>query len=278
MSLRIVKAKVWKYTPPELLAVDEPVAPEELLAVSIDGDICQFLLYLPGQEKDLALGFLFSSGFIGGMEDIRTIEFYPPDPEADKCALVEVRLTELARARGSAPELPVSFLRESCGGWRWSTELLSRFPPPNRQLQIKAGDLTALMAILPQKQEIFQRTGATHALAVADVQGYIILSAEDVGRHNAFDKVIGQALLEGITLHDKIALLSGRVSYEMVFKAARAGIPLLAAVSAPTHLAIRLAEALGLTLAGFVRGSRMNIYSHPERFTDLPAEFDKKKS
>jgi len=251
--------------------MEEPVVVEELLAISIEGNSCQYRLYLPGQEKPLALGFLFTAGVIGGLADIAAIEFYPPDPEAGRSwAVVEIGLTESARTRSAAPDLPIVLLKDR-GGGDWNAELASRFPPLNRELQIKADDLLALMARLPLRQELFQRTGATHAVAVANVQGDIILSAEDVGRHNAFDKVIGRALLEGLPLHDKITLLSGRVSYEMMFKAARAGIPILAAVSAPTHLAIRLGEALGLTLAGFVRGNRMNIYSHPERLIDLSA-------
>jgi len=273
MPSRIAKARVLKYLPPQLLVVEEPVAAEELLAISIDGIIQQYLLYLPGQEPELALGWLFTAGIINGIEDITALDFYPADVKtARPWAWVEVGLTESAKARGLTGDLPITVLKESWGGQNWSVDLPSRLPIINPELRLPAQVLIALMAKLSQRQEIFQQTGATHAIAVASAGGEIVLSAEDVGRHNALDKVIGRAVMEKIPLTDKIALLSGRVSYEMLFKAARAGIPILASISAPTHLAIRLAEQLGITLAGFVRGQRMNIYSHPERLTDLPPD------
>ncbi|MDD3580420.1 MAG: formate dehydrogenase accessory sulfurtransferase FdhD [Desulfobacca sp.] len=270
MPSRIAKNQVLKYSPHQLLEVEEAVAAEQLLAIRIDSKFYQDFLYLPGQEQDLALGWLFTAGIINGIEDITAIKFYPADVKAARpWACVDVGLTGAAQARGSEGDLAMTVLKGLGGGQKTSADLPSRLPIINSEPRISAPILTALMAKLPQQQEVFRQTGATHAIAVASVRGEIILSAEDVGRHNALDKVIGRALREGISLTDKIALLSGRVSYEMLFKAARAGIPLLASVSAPTHLAIRLAEQWGLTLAGFVRGERMNIYSHPERLTDL---------
>ncbi|OPX19493.1 MAG: formate dehydrogenase family accessory protein FdhD [Desulfobacca sp. 4484_104] len=270
MSGRIAKAKVLKYSASQLSTAEEVVAAEQLLAIRIDGEFYQDFLCLPGQEQDLALGWLFTAGVIDGIEDIRAINFCAAEPQADRpWACVEVGLRAATQARGSDGDLPMRVLKGLGGGQKSSAELLSRLPSVNFEPRISAPILTALMAKLPQRQEVFRQTGATHAIAIASVQGEVIFSAEDVGRHNALDKVIGRALREGLSLTDKIALLSGRVSYEMLFKAVRAGIPILASVSAPTHLAIRLAEQWGLTLAGFVRGRRMNIYSHPERLTDL---------
>jgi FdhD protein len=125
------------------------------------------------------------------------------------------------------------------------------------------------MNLLPEAQPIFQETGGTHAVALVSPDGDVFLAAEDVGRHNAMDKVIGRAVFERRDLTQLVALLSGRISFEMALKCIRAGIPILSAVSAPTTIALELAQALNLTLVGFARGDRMNIYTHPERLTDL---------
>ncbi len=137
-------------------------------------------------------------------------------------------------------------------------------PVPAEPLAVH--NLLDLMASLPDRQTIFQQTGGTHAIFLAEAaSGEILAGAEDVGRHNAFDKVIGQALQKNLRTQQALALLSGRASFEMVLKAARAGIPLIASVSAPTSLAIRLAEWQGITLVGFARQGRCNIYTHPQR-------------
>ena len=129
--------------------------------------------------------------------------------------------------------------------------------------------LFALMARLPEVQPLFEATGGTHAAALASPDGGVFLAAEDIGRHNALDKVIGHCLLRNMDMTQMVALLSGRISFEMALKAVRAGIPLLAAVSAPTTMALELAQALNLTLVGFARRDRMSVYTHPERITEL---------
>ena len=141
---------------------------------------------------------------------------------------------------------------------------------PDQQVQVNVAEILTLMAGLPKRQEIFRQTGATHAIFLADAgRGKVVLGAEDVGRHNAFDKVIGQALMKNLPMNNKIALLSGRASFEMVLKAARAGIPIMSSVSAPTSLAVKLADLQGITLIGFAREERMNIYTHPYRVANL---------
>jgi FdhD protein len=118
---------------------------------------------------------------------------------------------------------------------------------------------------LAAAQTVFKETGGVHGVALASPDGQIFIMAEDIGRHNAMDKAIGRALMERRDFGGLAALLSGRISFEMALKAARAGIPILAAVSAPTSMALALAEEMHLTLAGFVRGGKMNVYTHPER-------------
>ncbi len=118
---------------------------------------------------------------------------------------------------------------------------------------------------MQEAQTIYRDTGGTHGVALAAPAGDFFFHAEDVGRHNAMDKVIGRCLMRNRDMTQMVALLSGRISFEMALKAVRAGIPILAAVSAPTSMALELAQELNLTLAGFVRGRRLNVYTHPER-------------
>ncbi len=138
-------------------------------------------------------------------------------------------------------------------------------------LRLTIPRLLDLIAKLAAKQDIFRQTGATHAILLAEPTGNILAHAEDIGRHNAFDKVIGQALLKNLPTAGAVALLSGRASFEMVFKAARLGVPLVCSVSAPTSLAVALAEAQGITLVGFAREDRANVYTQPQRLTELTA-------
>jgi FdhD protein len=119
-----------------------------------------------------------------------------------------------------------------------------------------------------EQQTVHRHVGGTHAAVLFDKSGRVITLAEDIGRHNAIDKAVGYCLLRGISLHDKVLLTSGRASYEMATKAIRVGIPIIASVSAPTSLAVQLAEDRGLTLIGYLRGGRMNVYTHPERVTN----------
>jgi FdhD protein len=142
------------------------------------------------------------------------------------------------------------------------------FPPITDQGAISAETLLELPTRLREKQETFERTGGLHACALFDLQGQLQALREDVGRHNALDKLIGRALLDGeLPLRDHVLFLSGRVSFEMMQKALAAGIPIVAAISAPTSLAIEFARESNQTLVGFVRGETMNIYAGEERVT-----------
>ena len=125
------------------------------------------------------------------------------------------------------------------------------------------------MGRLQEAQTIYRDTGGTHAVALASPDGKVFIHAEDVGRHNAMDKVIGRAVLTRQDLTGLVALLSGRISFEMALKCIRAGIPILAAVSAPTSMALELAQELNLTPVGFVRDQRLNIYTHPQRMAEV---------
>jgi FdhD protein len=270
-SLSVEHRQILEYSDQGFVSRDEPLAVESLLTLFIQDQPFQHMLYLPGKEKELALGFLLTSGVIESLEDIASFEFLPESPPLRPN---QVKI-QLAREMGPAkiPDNHGALAQAVLHGQAEASRSLTAAAfsstdcPP---LRIKAAQLQTLVEKLPEQQLLYRQTRATHAILLADAtSGEIIFGAEDVGRHNAFDKVIGKALLEHIVLADKVIILSGRSSFEMVLKAARAGLPLIAAVSAPTLLAVKLAECQGITLAASIRENKMKIYAHPERLIDL---------
>ena len=246
---------------------EEPLVTESLLQLMVQGRLYQNMLYMPGKEKELVLGYLLTSGIIERLEDVAELVMVPGTPEQPFLA-VEVSLSKprpdtlrdmsVKIAQAVLADLPEASVRITA----------SAFAVPDPSLKLRAGQLRVLVEQFPKYQQLYSLTRATHAILLADpYTGTIITGAEDVGRHNAFDKVIGRALIDHMTLHDKVVVLSGRVSFEMVLKAARGGLPVMAAVSAPTLLAVRLAEAQGITLAASIRDHMVKVYSHPERLT-----------
>lgn len=257
---------VWRYRQGRLENAPDRLVVEEPLEIRLAGEPFQVLMRLPGLEKELALGFLFTEGIVRDLAEVITIHFcgtatdplLPPN-------VVDVKLTEAALERRGRRHLEVSY--SSCGlcAKEAVAEICRKVTPVASTLTLSPHQLLTLMGRLPGVQAVFQATGGTHAVALASPDGRTFISAEDVGRHNAMDKVIGRALLEKRHFGELVALLSGRISFEMALKAARAGLPLLAAVSAPTTMAIELALELNLTLVGFARGDNLNIYTHPQR-------------
>jgi len=266
MSDPLAELPVWRYRQGRVQEAPDQVVMEEPLEIRLAGEPFQMLMRLPGLEKELALGFLHTEGIVRDLAEVITIHFcgtatdplLPPN-------VVDVMLTAEALERRGRRHLEVAY--SSCGlcAKEAVDEICRKVPPVASTLTIEPDQLLALMARLPEAQPVFKATGGTHAVALASLDGRVFLSAEDVGRHNAMDKVIGRALLEKRHFGELVALLSGRISFEMALKAARAGLPVLAAVSAPTTMAIELARELNLTLAGFVRGKSLNIYTHPQR-------------
>jgi len=244
----------------------DPVVIEEPLEIRLAGEPFQVLMRLPGWEKELALGFLFTEGIVHNLAEVLTLHFCgtATDPTLPP-NVVDVTLVPEALARRGRQHLEVAY--SSCGlcAKEALAEIRRQVPPIAAELTLTPEQLLALMARLPEAQPVFARTGGTHAAALATPDGAVFISAEDVGRHNALDKVIGRALMEKRPLGEMVALLSGRLSFEMALKATRAGIPLLAGVSAPTNLAVHLAQELNLTLVGFARQDRYNLYTHPHR-------------
>ncbi|HZZ65332.1 MAG TPA: formate dehydrogenase accessory sulfurtransferase FdhD [Candidatus Baltobacteraceae bacterium] len=223
----------------------------------------------PGNDFELAAGFLFSEGIIDSREAIQTIS-YCVDPQID--AAQQYNIVNVAVTFGAAADpdrLERHFtVNSSCGvcGKATIDALGTRAERLNDGVRVTAQTLDELPAAMRAAQRVFASTGGLHACALFDAAGTLLALREDVGRHNAFDKIVGWALLEDrMPLQGCIALVSGRASFELVQKAILARIPVLCAVSAPSSLAVELAGEFGVTLVGFVREGRANIYTGRER-------------
>lgn len=218
----------------------------------------------PGADFALAAGLLHAEGVVTESGDIAAIR-YCEDVERQEYNVVTVDLTRPPRRALGERTLAAT---ASCGicGTAEIDELCARVPPVQSELRTTAAVLTALPDRLREAQRLFDQTGGLHAAARFDAAGTLDALHEDVGRHNALDKLLGERLLAGrLPDHDGIVVLSGRISFELVQKAAAAGVPVLAAVGAPTTLAVATAARLGVTLAGFVRDGRATLYARPER-------------
>jgi FdhD protein len=236
---------------------EDAVAIEEPLEIRVDGEPLAVTMRTPGHDEELSLGFLYGEGLIG--------EPRRAGPTRDFAAnTVEVE-GPLSRDPGARRFYTTS----SCGvcGKGALEELAVKSPPAPDGPTVPR----TLLATLPDllEQPGFERTGGLHATGLFDPDGRLLLAREDVGRHNAMDKVIGRALLDGIVpLGERILCVSGRLSFELAQKAAVAGAPILVGVGAPSSLAVTLADDRGMTLAGFARGGRVNVYTHARRVTD----------
>lgn len=251
----------------DLLAAEEPL--EMRVSVEEGGRRVRHSVAVtmrtPGHDFELAAGFFFSEGIVAGPEAIWSIAYCP---SADEGNVVEVHLEPGA---GFDPQRFTRnvYTTSSCGVCgKTSIEMVRGIcpaPPVGRE-RIAPEVLTGLPAALRRAQPVFSGTGGLHAAGLFDAAGRLLLLREDVGRHNALDKLIGSLLLDGaLPASDRVLLVSGRASFELVQKALAAGIPVLAAVGAPSSLAVELAGDLGLTLIGFLRNGRFNVYSGEER-------------
>jgi FdhD protein len=220
----------------------------------------------PGYEDELAIGFLTSEGLLRDNE-VRRVEYGDPGKVADPDDSVLVRL-----ARRFDPDLAArrNFVATaSCGicGKASIDDVAIRCEPLPKNLPVVARSVIhGLPDALRAAQAAFERTGGLHAAGLFETDGRLVSIREDVGRHNALDKVIGsRAIVRELPLWDRVLMVSGRVSFEIVQKAAVAGVPIICAVSAPSDLAVRLADRLGVTLIGFLRGDGFNVYTHDGR-------------
>jgi len=236
---------------------------EEPLEIRLDDDPLAVLMRTPGHDIDLAVGFLFSEGVLRSPDQLDLVE-YCADVEADAMGnVVRVVAPEADRGAAEAARRDV-YASSSCGLCGKTTIDAVRLlaPPLSPPPPLPASLLIDLPRRLREAQSLFARTGGLHAAGLCAVDGTLELAREDIGRHNAVDKVLGARARDGVwPLTGRILVLSGRASFEMVQKAAMAGIGAVVSVSAPSSLAVDYAAEVGMTLAGFVRGDRLNVYA-----------------
>ncbi|MFJ1300954.1 formate dehydrogenase accessory sulfurtransferase FdhD [Pseudomonadota bacterium AL_CKDN230030165-1A_HGKHYDSX7] len=243
-------------------AQTDHVAEETPIALEFNGISHATMLATPSDLEDFALGFSLTEGIVGSASDVRGIDL---DPRPDGI-VVQLEIASACLARLKERRRAMSG-RTGCGlcGVETLPEVLRPVPPLPDGEPFRVQLLLDAMRALRPHQRLHDLTGATHAAGWADAQGQIQLVREDVGRHNALDKLIGALARSGLPAATGLALVSSRASFEMVQKTASARIGVLAAVSAPTALAIRLAQQSNLTLVGFARNADATLYSHPER-------------
>lgn len=250
---------------PDTLVVEEP------MEIRVNSTPLAVTMRTPGSDVELAQGFLLTEGVIGGREDIGVARYCNSVDESGKNTY---NVLDIALAPG-VPEPSTGVERNfyttsSCGVCgKASLDAIrtrTQHSPAEDPVRIAADTILGLPGSLRVAQKVFSSTGGLHAAGLFTSDGELLCIREDVGRHNAVDKLVGWALENGrIPLHGMVLMVSGRASFELVQKAVMAGIPAMAAVSAPSSLAVDLARESGMTLAGFVRGETMNIYAHPER-------------
>jgi FdhD protein len=238
----------------------DDLAAEAPLQIRVQRRGISVTLRTPGHDDELAAGFLLTEGVIKSVDDV--VGVIPGGEESIDVVLspdVHVDFQRLTRH---------VFTGSSCGlcGKASIEAIRSQFPPVQSNVTIEAATILALPARLRAVQDTFDRTGGLHAAALFDLAGELLVLREDVGRHNAVDKVLGRMLLDRkFPLDRHVLLVSGRASFEILQKSLAAGVAIVAAVSAPSNLATEFAEESGQTLIGFLREGRMNIYAHPKR-------------
>lgn len=260
-------------------ATGDDVAAEEPLQLLLDGEPLSVIMRTPGNDIELALGLLHAERVITSLDDVASLRISAEADETEgrvrvSADLVESNAVDVHLAKTAARRPRRSFLSSSaCGvcGATTMDDLAHDHAPLAAGPVVDASVLPPLADRLRERQRLFDLTGGLHAAGLFSARGELITLREDVGRHNAVDKVVGRAVLDRkAPLAETVLAVSGRGGYELVQKAVAAGIPILVAVGAPSSLAVATALRFGLTLVGFLRGERFNVYSRPERVRGAP--------
>ncbi len=252
---------------------DDEIASEEPLQLLLDGEPLSVIMRTPGNDIELALGLLHAERVITSLADVASLRISAEADEREarvpvSSDLVESNAVDVRLARTAVRRPRRSFLSSSACGVCGATtldDLAHDHRPLRAGPVVEAAALPPLAARLRERQDLFERTGGLHAAGLFSSAGDLLTLREDIGRHNAVDKVVGRALLDGADVTRAMLAVSGRAGYEVVQKAVAAGIPILVAVGAPSTLAVATAQRFGLTLVGFLRGERFNVYSSAER-------------
>jgi len=241
-----------RYTADSITTLEKEVVREIPVTVYINGRELVTFLCTPHNLRYLVLGFLYLEGIIGSLDEIALLRV------CDEEEMVEVRLTHDV-------ELPTRrVLTSGCGGGTTFADLTMQTSKVDSTLQVTPSQILGLMRQLYREAELYRTTGGVHTSALSDGQQLLVV-ASDVGRHNTLDKIQGQCLLEGIDTRNRILLTTGRLSAEMLNKAARMQVPVLVSRTSPTDLAVEMAKAWDITLIGYARGEQIHVYSGEER-------------
>ena len=259
----------WEDLPDELAA-------EEPLQLLLNASPLSIVMRTPGNDVELALGLLWAEGVLRDRGQLREVRISAEAGEREGMLPLRADLLDSnqvdVRLEGDFRRPERSFLQSSACGVCGATTVESLsldFPELGPGPELSPAMLPRLAETLREEQPLFRRTGGLHAAALFDAEGELLVLREDIGRHNAVDKLVGRALLDGRLPADRhVLVVSGRGGYEIVQKAVAAGIPLVAAVGAPSSLALATARRFNLTLVGFLRGDRFNVYSSPERLRE----------
>jgi len=254
----------------------DAVVTEEPLQLMLEGEPLSVVMRTPGHDLELCLGLMFSEGILRALDDVSLIHISAEAGETEREIPVEADLVESnqvdVRFAGEPRRKPERSMLSSSACGVCGTVLIEDLRRDLAALpdgpDVDPSLLPGLVDILRAGQGVFDRTGGLHAAGLFSATGKLLCVREDIGRHNAVDKVVGRALLDGnLPASSSILVVSGRAGYEIVQKSISAGIPVLAAVGAPSSLAVALAREFNQTLVGFLRGDRFNVYAAPERLT-----------
>jgi len=259
-----VEREILRYENGQIKHIEDSIVTEFPVTVKINGQEFVTMVSTPEYIEDMVIGFLASEGIIRKYEDINEIWVQ------DKEGYVHVTTTKINPYYRDIQNK--RYITSCCGmsrqGFVFANDALTAKKIKAVRVKISAQDCFRLMNDMQQSAATFQNTGGVHNAALCDVNG-IVLSRMDIGRHNALDKIYGYCLKNNISIGDKIIVFSGRISSEILLKVAKIGCEVILSKSAPTELALQLAEELGITTIGFIRNQSLNVYTHPERVVNI---------
>lgn len=263
-TIAVQDVQIRRWTDGQVVEVADRVAVEAPLEIRLDGAGVTVLMRTPGHDEEMVAGFLITEGIVQDRGDVVAM-MRPEGLTGDERGnVIDVHLKP---GRGRRPPERLFYASSSCGvcGKSSIAQLGVISPRVDHRVAVRHDVLRYLPAALRSNQPTFDATGGLHGAALTDTEGVVMAAREDIGRHNAVDKLVGWAQGAGDPLPSRVLVVSGRVGFEIVQKAIAVGIPIVAAVGAPSSAAIDLAERFGVTLVGFIRGDAMNVYTSPER-------------
>jgi len=266
--------RVHRWTSGHWTESPDAVVTEEPLQISLHGEPLSVVMRTPGNDIELCLGLMYAEGIVRAMDEVRLIRISAESEEMEEAVRVDADLVESNQVdlhpKGAPRRKPERSMLSSSACGVCGTVLIEDLRRDLSSLpdgpKVDASILPGLVEQLRAGQGVFERTGGLHAAGLFTSVGDLVHVREDVGRHNAVDKIVGRSLIDGaLPARNSILVVSGRAGYEIVQKTISAGIPILAAVGAPSSLAVALAREFNQTLVGFLRGDRFNVYAGPER-------------